>query len=293
MVKILCLLMMGLLISANRIEEQRKYVIGDNLKLSDKQFSFGEFIFYPHDTYLAEDVYFDSSDSILVKSGLGLRIRRVRKGSLPPQYSIQLKSEMDAPGTARVEEEDKDLTIQFIDGVSIISIVEEMILKRQISKDQEEKLSKWIERKATSSLAPFQELRRRNVSCVGLRPVVVGYSKRQRFHVIYDKSIEVSSLLLLKESQKSLLLTPAIIRDHKDWVWLMEASWDESVFIDPHGDKREFLIKELEVENKYRPRERGTKLLDKLEQIMINDYKMKPGKESKFLRARLYFRENT
>lgn len=278
-----------LISAANRVEEQRKYVVPADHPLPEKTFLLGDFRFWPHDVYLAEDLYFDSPDGVLVRSGLGLRIRRVRKGQHPPQYVIQLKSEMEIPGAARIEEEERNLHEQFIQGIALTDVIERYVAQRGVSARDSALLSAWLARKETSSLAPFQELRRRKISTQGIVPVVLGYSQRQRYHILLDRNERISPLLLLKDSEKNELMVPKIFREKTSWVWLMEGSWDEARFIEASGGTKEFVIKELEVENKYRPREMGTLLLNKLEALLVNERGMQVGKESKFFRARQYF----
>lgn len=275
--------------ATNRVEEQRKYVVPVELPLPQETFLLGDFRFWPHDVYLAEDLYFDSPEGVLTQTGLGLRIRRVRKGTQPPAYVIQLKSEMQAPGAARIEEEERNLKEQSIAGVRIVDIIERYVAQRGVSAADSALLSQWLARKESSSLAPFQELRRRKLKTKGLAPVVLGYSQRQRYHILIDRNERVSPLLLLKDSEKNELMIPAAFRKHPTWVWLMEGSWDEARFIPAGGGHEEFLIKELEIENKYRPREMGTLLLNKLEALLVKERGLTAGKESKFFRARQYF----
>jgi hypothetical protein len=290
MVRILLfLLSLTVLAATNRVEEQRKYVVPADLPLPQESFLLGDFRFWPHDVYLAEDLYFDSPDGVLTQAGLGLRIRRVRKGTQPPAYVIQLKSEMEAPGAARIEEEERNLKEQGIAGVRIVDIIERYVAQRGVSAADSALLSQWLARKESSSLAPFQELRRRQIQTKDLAPVVLGYSHRQRYHILIDRNERVSPLLLLKDSEKNELMVPPAFRKNPSWVWLMEGSWDEARFIQASGGSEEFLIKELEIENKYRPREMGTLLLNKLESLLVSERGMAVGQESKFFRARKYF----
>ena len=292
MVKLLILLpFCFLLLSATtRIEEQRKYVVPDDRPLPVEPFLVGDFRFYPHDVYLTEDLYFDSDDAVLLNSGLCLRIRRVRKGNASQQYVLQIKSEMEVPGAARLEEEDRDLLNQKIEGVRIVDMIEEIVAKRGASEKHIKLLTLWMGRKRLSSMAPFQELRRRQIDPTSLKPVVLGYSHRQRYHIIVDREERVSPLLLLKDSDKNAMLVPDRVKAHPSWIWLMEASWDQARFIKATGGAQEFVIQELEVENKYRPREMGTILINKLEKLLTTDMHMTPGRESKFFRARSFFK---
>ena len=59
-------------------------------------------------------IYFSDKKDHLSKAGLGLRFGKVQKGKIPPQYVLQLKTEMELPGAPRIEEEDRDLKLQKI-----------------------------------------------------------------------------------------------------------------------------------------------------------------------------------
>src|SRR5690606_29644437 len=122
---------------------------------------------------------------------------------------------------------------------------------------------------SNSSLAPFQELRRRKILAKELFPVVFGISIRQRYHILVDRKEKISELILLEDSEKNPLMVPAIFSARPHWIWLMEASWDESRFFNRKGLGQPLIIQELEIENKYRPREMGTKLMNQLEAHLI------------------------
>ncbi|MFP5457472.1 MAG: hypothetical protein ACLGG7_01965 [Bacteriovoracia bacterium] len=292
MVTRLVLLFLPLLISAQgRIEEQRKYVPTNEIELPVRPFDVAGLSFVPHETYRALDIYFHDTRGSLVGSGLGLRLRKVVKGERPAEYVLQIKSEMSAPGAARMEEEERNLGIQSIEGVRLVDILDRIDRDKKISALDERLLVSWAERKEFSSLAPFQELRRRGIRSKNLRPAVMGESLRQRYHVVFDRSKTVSPLLLLADSEKDLAKVPTAVKARTDWVWLMEASWDRSRFFRVDGTGPEFRIQELEVENKFRPREVGTKVMNQLELELMQRFDLKPGRESKFLRAYNHLRE--
>jgi hypothetical protein len=251
----------------------------------------GDFRFYPHDLFYAFDIYFADKTERLSQAGLGVRLRKVQKGNLSPQYVLQLKTEMELPGAPRIEEEDRDLEQQKIEGVSLISIIDRIAESKKISELDQRLLNAWMERKALSSLAPFQELRRRSISAKELHPVVFGVSHRQRYHILVDRKEKVSQLILLENSNKNPLLIPAIFNSHPEWIWLMEASWDEANFYPLSGLGQPLTIQELEIENKYRPREMGTKLMNQLEASLIPQFNFVLGRESKFIRAYQHFKE--
>lgn len=292
MVKLIILLGLSLVISAkNRIEEQRKYSPTLSTEFPKERFLVGDFRFHPHDLYYAIDIYFADKNERLSQAGLGLRLRKVQKGKLEPQYVLQLKTEMELPGSPRIEEEDRDLVQQKIEGLSIISIIDRISESKKITELDTRLLNAWMERKTGSSLAPFQELRRRKISAKELYPVVFGLSNRQRYHVLVDRKEKISELIMLKDSEKNPLLVPAVFSSNSQWIWLMEASWDESRFYHQSGLGQPLIIQELEIENKYRPREMGTKLMNQLEAHLIPKFNFSLGRESKFIRAHKHFKE--
>lgn len=292
MVRLLVFFFLPLLISAQgRIEEQRKYVPATPLELPAVPFDVASLSFVPHETYRALDIYFDDTRGALVGAGLGLRLRKVVKGERPAEYVLQIKSEMSAPGAARMEEEERNLGIQAIEGVRLLDIIDRIDREKKISGLDQRLLISWAERKELSSLAPFQELRRRGIRAKNLRPALMGESFRQRYHVVFDRAKTVSPLLLLADSEKDVAKVPAAVRARPDWVWLMEASWDRSRFVRVGGSGPEFRIQELEVENKFRPREMGTKIMNQLELELVNRFQLRPGRESKFLRAYNHLKE--
>lgn len=294
MVRIILFLGLCLIVSAtNRIEEQRKYSPTTKIVFPKDRFSLGDFRLHPHDVYYATDIYFADKGERLIQAGLGLRLRKVQKGQQAAQYVLQLKTEMESPGSPRVEEEDRDLAQQKIEGVSIISIIDRISDSKKISDLDARLLNAWMERKSASSLAPFQELRRRKIPTKDLMPVLFGLSNRQRYHVLVDRKEKISELIMLQDSEKNPLLVPTVFSSNSQWIWLMEASWDDSQFYHHTGLGSSLSIQELEVENKYRPREMGTKLMNRLEAQLIPRFQFSLGRESKFIRAYKFFKEQS
>jgi len=273
------------LASAPRIEEQRKYALAPQSRWPQDNFRLDDYRFHRHDTYQAYDIYFSDPANELVGQGLGLRLRKVLKGQRPPEYVLQLKSEMDGAGGVRLEEESREIDDQRIEGRRLTGIIDAIAAARRALPEEERLLAAWMRRKMSSSLAPFQELRRRKLGGLELRPVVVGVSQRQRYHVYADRAAKVGPLMTLADSEKNPLLTPPIFRTNTDWVWLFEASYDNSLFYSLVAARAPYRIEEVELENKYRPRERGTQLLDRLEVLLVRELALRSETESKFLRA--------
>src|SRR6185503_15964894 len=99
-------------------------------------------------------------------------------------------------------------------------------------------------------------------------PRAIGRQDRVRFHVFIDRRTAHGEHALLQSSDRTKDDVPESFRKDRARVWIMEASLDASVFkLAKKGSEGSFLISELELENKYRPREVGTRLLDEVEKL--------------------------
>lgn len=270
------------------IEEQRKYSFGSGT--SDKQIetlltsNLDGYSFYQHSRFKTYDIYLDSSDLILKKSGYSFRLRRVEKNKDSYEYAVQLKSEMVTFGAPRIEVEYKDFSKQFIDGQKLIETIDQLI-ETPNDKSLSFKISKWIELKKTSSLPPFQALRERDLIKQSFHPILLGYSLRERAHIYADLKNNLDFKASLKPSKKSQRFLDSYFKANPEKIWLMETSWDNSIFRKVPFKENTFKINELEIENKFRPRAQGSLMLDDLEQKLIKKYNIKPETTSKYFRA--------
>jgi hypothetical protein len=193
-------------------------------------------------------------------------------------------------GQARVELEYKDLATQKIDNELLTDLINLYINDESTRPTVATKFTKWMSRKKESSLAPFQKLADLDIDSRQMRPVVWGHSVRQRFHVYVDKSSSVAKSFFIKHSEKNIFLVPEFFKKQPNLIWLMEASYDKAVFRDSlTSNSSEWLINELEIENKFRPRKLGTVLMNELENKIALVWKSKPSKESKYLSSSNYF----
>lgn len=281
--------------ASSGFEEQRKYNLPNTQQMSEKEFSIEYFQFFPHSVYQTYDIYFDSPEQVIKTNNLSLRLRRVEKTKNHYEYSVQLKSEMLQPGEIRTELEYKDLSSQTISQEKLTDLIDQFIAEPSKRSRVGFLLNQWMARKKTSSLSPFQKLRLLNVDASQVTPVVIGYSKRQRFHIYTNLKRASAEKIRLKNSTKNSFYLPAFFKKEKGAVWLMEASFDQSLFLDlkppdlQSSPSRELNLVELELENKYRPRKRGTQLLNELESLIIDRWQAKKGMASKYLQAISYF----
>lgn len=279
--------------ASSGVEEQRKYSI-DPAQLSTKNLSLIQpFVFHPHSQYITYDIYFDTPAWDIRKSSHSFRLRRVEKKKGKWEYSIQIKSEMIEAGQIRIELEYKDLVKQKIDGELITELINQYIADENSRPGISAKFTKWMERKKESSLAPFQKLRDLNINAGTLRAVVWGQSVRQRYHVYTEKNSSLAKTYFIKQSEKNIFLVPDFFKTQKQFIWLMEASYDQAIFRDALTEKKdEWSIHELEIENKYRPRKLGTILLNDLELKMKEVWQAKISTESKYLSSSSHFHKD-
>lgn len=291
MVKILVLLLFSLkAFSSTGIEEQRKYNFQPRFEMDSKDFNFGGFIFHPHSNYVTYDIYFDTAAGDVKNNFHSFRLRRVEKKKGTYEYSIQLKSEMQRPGETRTELEYKNMKFQAVNGVPLTNIIDNFIENPDLRKESSRMLNSWISNKMRSSLAPFQKLRSLNVQLNQLNPIAYGTSLRQRYYVIADQHGPIANEIRLKKSRKNSYRVPSYFKENLSLIWLMEASFDKSTFFNLSDQgPREIKLVELELENKYRPRKVGTKLLSRIEEELKEKWGAKTGLASKYLQAMSYF----
>lgn len=287
MVKLLFLFLLNHAFSGS-IEEQRKYSFAPNTPETQIETLLASTVdgysFYRHSRFQTHDIYLDTPDLTLKKAGYSFRLRRVEKNQNPYEYAIQFKREMTTFGSSRIEVEYKDFSKQFVQGEPVREVIDHLIESPQ-DKTNALKISKWIELKKSSSLPPFQTLRDLKFSQHSFAPKVLGYSVRARAHIYVDKKRTVDFKSTLKPSQKAQKFLDSYFKENPEKIWLMEASWDISNFQKVPADGATFRINELEIENKFRPRAKGTLMLDDLESKLIQKYKIKPQSNSKYSQA--------
>jgi hypothetical protein len=281
------------LLASSGVEEQRKYVIDPSKLEGDKLNLISPFVFHPHSQYITYDIYFDTPNWDIRRSSHSFRLRRVEKKKGKWEYSVQIKSEMSDAGQIRMELEYKDFSKQKVDNIPLTDLIDQFITDELARSDISKKLSQWMLRKKDSSLPPFQKLRDLSIDSAQMRSIVWGHSVRQRYHIYIDKNSVLAKSYFIKNSEKNIFLVPPFFKTNPQSIWLMEASYDRAVFKDAlTGQKDEWVIHELEIENKYRPRKLGTGLLNDLEKKMVGVWAVKVSTRSKYLSSSIHFHKD-
>lgn len=280
-------------LASTGVEEQRKYLVDPTMLSGAKLNLIEPFVFHPHSQYITYDIYFDTPTWQIRNSSHSFRLRRVEKKKGKWDYAVQIKSEMIEAGQIRIELEYKDLSKQKIEGELLTDLINRFIADEAARPALSQKFTKWMERKKESSLAPFQKLRDLDIDASKLRAVVWGHSVRQRYHVYTEKGSLLAKTYFIKQSEKNVFLVPDFFKTKKQFIWLMEASYDRSIFRDAlNGKTDEWVINELEIENKYRPRKLGTILLNDLEKKMQQIWQAKTSTRSKYLSSSAHFHKD-
>ncbi|MEQ1876782.1 MAG: hypothetical protein ABL958_09050 [Bdellovibrionia bacterium] len=272
------------------VEEQRKYVFENSL--TRPQFekllkgTRGDFRYHYHSDYFSQDVYWDTKDQNLKNAGLSLRLRRVKKGKAEFAYAFQIKSEMSKRDETRMEIEYKDFFLEFSKGRPVTDWINEFFDETDKRPQAAVALTEWFETKKGSSLGPIQELRRRGLEANEFEPRLINRSERVRFHIYVDSKRPVETIGVVKQSAKEPEQVPEFFKKHSNFVWTAEGSLDFANF-EPVAASRDgkFQVIELEIENKYRPRDIGSRLLEGAEKSGILNWNGKPSMESKYARA--------
>jgi hypothetical protein len=271
--------------ASSGLEEQRPYTV-ETHEGFDLGSGLGPFSFERHSTYHVFDIYFDTPSRRLEHEGYSMRLRRTEKGPGKIEYGIQLKSEMTRPGEIRMEVEWKDFALEEADGRPMRAVIDAIAARGRVTEREGLALSDWFKSKMESAEAPFQELRHRGLNGEPFAPRIVGTQERVRYHVFVDRRTVRGELAALGSSERTKADVPASIVADPARVWLMEASLDTSRFTPASpGKVGEHRIRQLELENKYRPRARGTALMDRLEALLKKSFPISNGQASKYLQT--------
>lgn len=315
------ILLLSIVISFNSFagdtEEQRKYVFnGDTSKF--EAFMSGGVLdglsSKNHSEYTYTDIYIDTENLDLYKNNLSLRLRKRDYGDGTTEYGIQLKSEMLNHGDIRMEVEEDELNFyqvvhegqvyslqKTIDAMiaQFLKVSENATRSTVLTQDSEmnvlnERLLSWLRFKVNAAIGPFQKLNRLlkdKANLATIRPMLIGMSKRSRSHIIIDKKNTTEDLVNIAQNSRSSADIPSdIAQEHL--VWVMETSLDSAKFYslyNKYAHKVEATIHEYEVENKYRPDEVGTKIMNKFESSLIRSFKAQSNLESKYRQSMNHF----
>ncbi len=287
---IVCVFALNTCYAVSGIEEQRKYIVNPIVLNTDKITLITPFVFHPHSQYITYDIYFDSREWEIRNTAHSFRLRRVEKKKGKWEYYVQLKTEMAKLGEIRTELEFKDFSKQKVGEEKLTDLMDRFIADESARDETAKKLATWIARKKNSSLSPFHKLSELGIDVTSLRPIVWGKSIRQRYHVYTQRNSPLARTFFIKNSEKNIFMVPEFFKKQKDYIWLMEASYDQAVFKDLlSGKPGEWPIYELEIENKYRPRKFGTLLLNELEKKMSTVWDVKTNKDSKYVQSSTFF----
>lgn len=264
-------------------ENQRKYEFTFKKEDFFKLKKVSDFQVFQHSNVVTEDIYFDTLDQKLRKSGLTLRIRRAKKNE-EFSYAIQLKTEKKVTDIPRQELDYGQLDSQEFDRIKIQSVVD-LLLQKKESQKQIEILQKWIVSKTDSTLLPFVFLKKQGIKLSSIHATMQGYSERTRFFVYSDIDHKIDGLDYSKTKNKKDL--PDFFKKDPKLIWLMEGSFDKSSFYRIGSNALVGTVNELELENKIKPAKYGNKILDLFENELAKmgngEFKLIPKYKSKYL----------
>lgn len=292
--------------SEGDIEIQSKFKITNESSITEllKTTSVGQYQIKNHSVYVYYDLYLDTPDLALFNNKLSLRLRKRTFESGEMDYDLQLKSEPNVEDDARMEVEEGSLSfykvkigdqwepIEDLLG-SIFKFVEGDIPQRGPASDfhsQIELITDWIKFKSNSTIDPFVKLKRffpQDPLIVSkLRPVLIGVSKRERFHVfIQEGETELKPLYTVRELPTFFIQNPRNI-------WLAEMSADHAHFFSIKNKKARNVIMELEIENKYPDSIISKEYIHKLNNELAKKFSIEANYDSKYRDSILHLMDN-
>lgn len=288
---------------AQGTEEQRKYFIKDEKALMNFINSSGQldgFSIYNHSQYTYFDIYLDTPDFDLYKSGLSLRFRKRVFNDSTITYGIQLKSEMETDTSIRMEVEEKELDFYrvktnsgWLELPKLLDMLFLQVEKKQININSAEfqqaisSIQKWIEFKAESTITPFQKLSHLNgwdtKKIKNLKPVIIGSERRIRSHIYINPINTTKELQAIVKNNIISSVLPEFFKKNADCNWVLETSVDSAVFYPLYkSEQQKAEIYEFEVENKYCIQETGTAIMNKFEKKLKSNFQMDNQIDSKY-----------
>jgi len=278
-------------------EIQVKFQWSDSVPTSDLVHMLEQvnnFSFVKGDTYQYYDIYLDTPEEHLYKSGLSLRLRKRVKSDSIPTYSMQLKSEATSDYDARVEVEEKELDFyRFLnkerDTIYVAALLDTIFNSThhngKISGNLE-LLEMWLAQSVNSAITPFQYLYHhypqeiQPAQLSRLKVKMVGVSRRQRGYV-YVRSDQFTGPKILPRDKDDI---PVFFQEHPQSIWLMETSLDSAVFYLPFSAKKA-IIKELEIELKYDENEWSINTFRNFQDTLLQSTGFTVIRESKYRQA--------
>jgi hypothetical protein len=276
-----------------KLQELKSFVI--NSKRTDSLSTY----FHSKDVY--SDIYLDSPDFILLRSGFSLRFRKRISTDTPEitSYSFQLKSEMDSSNAIRMEVEESELFFYKVKTnehwVSLSSVLDSFFYCLENNHDSNvaaKILTSWVSFKAGSAIAPFQKLLFLKICDLNqirsLRPVTYGKSTRCRSHIYIDnQNVLLPSSLPNRVKADKL---PFYFINNTNLIWVLESSLDYSTFYPLIPSQTPMIeLVEYEVESKHSDIQFSTSTLNMYERALIHLFEVVPTKNSKYKQAMLSF----
>jgi hypothetical protein len=290
---------------AQGIEEQRKYFVKDERKLTNfinSSEQLDGLSIYNHSQYMYFDIYLDTPDFDLYKNKLSLRFRKRIFSDTLITYGLQLKNEMETDSSIRMEVEEKELDFYrvktdkgWIELPKILDIIFSQIQNNKIDINSEEfqkaisYIQKWIKLNAESTITPFQKIIHLKFNGLGkekiatIKPIIFGSEKRTRSHVYIDPINTTEELIKLPKNGKTVSELPEFFKNNNTYNWILETSLDSAVFYPLFkSDKIQAEVFEFEVENKYFIPEKGTEIMNLFEKNLKTHFQMENLINSKY-----------
>ena len=240
--------MMTMAVFSAPVEQQMKFLYSED----ESQIAFDGFKTIHHDTFSVLDLYLDTKERSLYKAGYSLRLRRAIKAG-QPVYLLQFKSEMVEESGVRLEYDAPGIE-NFENGGEIIrQVLTKLSEKSEPCSASLSRIESVINSERWSVLPPLQMAEAKGAR-QELRVLSVGYSQRERYHIGYVKGEETGVLSYLPENSKA-------IPNANGFVWLFELSKDRSEFYLTRNNCEQVIVREIEIENKFRPRKWGDLML--------------------------------
>ena len=286
------------------MEEQRKYAIPlsiSNENLIENINGLGGFSSYHHSTLIYYDLYMDTPNLRLFELGYSLRFRKRYFNDSTCTYSFQLKSEMNSSTEIRMEIDEPELTFYRVkENQKWVSL--EVILDRIFSRyeqssqpnldnsliEQLQFIEDWITFKIKGAIAPFQKFSYQHpeefeyIKSVGLVPIICGKSERSRGHIYVDHETKNTSLSKIPLNKIKMDDKPQFFVDEPLQNWILEFSLDNSEFFAFNQQKEAIRFREFELENKYMNANKGTRLLERFEDGLTQDFLLTLKLDSKY-----------
>lgn len=251
--------------------------------------------FEEHEAFRYFDIYLDTPDDLLLKSGFSLRMRKRLKSDSIPTYVMQLKNESTDTSSLRIEIEEKELDFyRLFDGngdtVFVTEILDQLFASMESktsSEDYEELLETWIAQSVSASISPFYYLKYHQpgvftsdvLATLDLK--LIGVSHRRRGYIFTNKERHPNLNQIVRSNDD----TPEFFQQNPNFIWLMETSLDSAIFYSRFGSNP-ITIREFEVELKYQEIPLGEEIMKEYTQALQTALGLEAIRDSKYLQVR-------